>query len=75
MGSVVTRSVPDFYLVVGNPARSIGAVCTCGHVTRRWPAAEPVQHASVQCEKCGAGYEIRDGHVLEITKEPALVTT
>jgi acetyltransferase-like isoleucine patch superfamily enzyme len=75
MGSVVTRSVPDFYLVVGNPARSIGAVCTCGHVTCRWPAGEPVQNAAVECESCGATYEIRDGHVLEITKEPALVTS
>src|SRR4030095_11779942 len=30
MGSVVTKSVPDFHLVIGNPARSIGAVCKCG---------------------------------------------
>jgi acetyltransferase-like isoleucine patch superfamily enzyme len=75
MGSVVTRSVPDFYLVVGNPARSIGAVCRCGHLICRWPAGEPVQNAAVECESCGAPYEIRDGHVLEITKEPALVTS
>src|SRR5262249_32432917 len=27
MGSVVTRSVPDFFLVVGNPARPVGCVC------------------------------------------------
>jgi acetyltransferase-like isoleucine patch superfamily enzyme len=75
MGSVVTRSVPDFYLVVGNPARSIGAVCRCGHVTCRWPAGEPVQNTAVECESCGAPYAIRDGHVLEITKEPTLVTS
>ncbi len=30
MGSVVTRSVPDFHLVVGHPARSVGCVCRCG---------------------------------------------
>ena len=30
MGSVVTKSVPDFHLVLGSPARSIGAVCKCG---------------------------------------------
>jgi UDP-2-acetamido-3-amino-2,3-dideoxy-glucuronate N-acetyltransferase len=32
-GSVVTRDVPDFTLVVGNPARRVGSVCYC---SRRW---------------------------------------
>ena len=30
-GSVVTRDVPDFALVVGNPAKRIGRVCKCGY--------------------------------------------
>jgi acetyltransferase-like isoleucine patch superfamily enzyme len=30
-GTVVTRDVPDYGLVVGNPARLIGYVCKCGH--------------------------------------------
>jgi acetyltransferase-like isoleucine patch superfamily enzyme len=29
-GSVVTKNVPPYTLVVGNPARSIGKVCKCG---------------------------------------------
>lgn len=29
-GSVVTRSVPDHAIVVGNPARPIGHACACG---------------------------------------------
>ncbi len=29
-GSVVTRDVPDYGLVLGNPARLKGFVCTCG---------------------------------------------
>lgn len=29
-GSVVTRDVPDYALVVGSPARQIGYVCACG---------------------------------------------
>jgi UDP-2-acetamido-3-amino-2,3-dideoxy-glucuronate N-acetyltransferase len=29
-GTVVTKDVPDFELVVGNPDRSIGSVCRCG---------------------------------------------
>ena len=30
-GSVVTKSVPDHALVVGNPAKIIGYVCQCGY--------------------------------------------
>ena len=30
MAAVVTRSVPDFHLVVGQPARTVAAVCRCG---------------------------------------------
>ncbi|MCK8604370.1 acetyltransferase [Syntrophobacteraceae bacterium DRH4] len=29
-GAVVTRNVPDYALVVGNPARQIGWACQCG---------------------------------------------
>jgi UDP-2-acetamido-3-amino-2,3-dideoxy-glucuronate N-acetyltransferase len=29
-GAVITRDVPDYALVVGNPARQIGWVCQCG---------------------------------------------
>ena len=29
-GAVVTRDVPDFGLVIGNPARLVGYVCECG---------------------------------------------
>lgn len=29
-GAVVTRNVPDYALVVGNPARQIGWMCRCG---------------------------------------------
>jgi len=30
-GTVVTKDVPDYALVVGNPGRIIGYVCKCGH--------------------------------------------
>jgi acetyltransferase-like isoleucine patch superfamily enzyme len=56
MGSVVTRSVPDFHLVVGNPARSVGCVCRCGQVVARFePAASPGETA---CAVCGRRYRV-----------------
>jgi UDP-2-acetamido-3-amino-2,3-dideoxy-glucuronate N-acetyltransferase len=30
-GAVVTKDVPDFALVVGNPSRIVGWMCTCGN--------------------------------------------
>jgi acetyltransferase-like isoleucine patch superfamily enzyme len=61
-GAVVTKDVPDFGLVAGNPARRIGSVCVCG---RRLPDA----HASrVTCANCGRTYRSEaDGSV---TTEP-----
>ena len=38
MGSVVTKSVPDFHLVLGSPARSVGAVCKCGQMMLKFDA-------------------------------------
>jgi acetyltransferase-like isoleucine patch superfamily enzyme len=75
MGSVVTRDVPDFNLVVGNPARSIGAVCRCGHPIARWPAAAPPAQLSSECSKCGRGYEIAGGHVVESTVSRVLASS
>ena len=45
-GSVVTRDVPDYGLVVGNPARLIGYVCACGH---RQDTLEAAMHC--ECSK------------------------
>jgi UDP-2-acetamido-3-amino-2,3-dideoxy-glucuronate N-acetyltransferase len=56
-GAVVTRDVPDFALVIGNPARVAGWVCECGVKLasgRELPAA-------VTCDACGKQYERRDG--------------
>jgi len=30
-GAVVTKDVPDYALVVGNPAKVVGCMCECGH--------------------------------------------
>jgi acetyltransferase-like isoleucine patch superfamily enzyme len=70
MGSVVTRSVPDFHLVVGNPARSVGVVCKCGQPLARWAPGQPQPLGNLECAKCGAAYETRDGAVVETSAAP-----
>ena len=51
-GSVVTRNVADFALVVGNPARRIGWICQCG--TRLQASGD------VTCQACGWSYNISE---------------
>lgn len=52
-GAVVTRDVPDFALVVGNPGRVTGWMCQCGLrlASGRTPPAEAA------CATCGARYK------------------
>ena len=47
-GSVVTRDVPDFGLMVGVPARRIGWMCQCG---------ERLSDTGGTCAACGTSYE------------------
>lgn len=70
MGSVVTRSVPDFHLVVGNPARAIAYVCRCGKPLHRFQGAPPSLEKLV-CSVCGLSYRVDEGNVVEIAP-PAL---
>jgi acetyltransferase-like isoleucine patch superfamily enzyme len=65
MGSVVTRSVPDFHLVIGNPARSIGCVCRCGEPLLKWDDLASDNPRLVRCASCGLEYEIVNRKVLE----------
>ena len=49
-GAVVIRSLPDFALVVGNPARQIGWMCACA---RKLPLpVVPAAHAGCICPHC-----------------------
>lgn len=62
-GAVVTRDVPDFALVMGNPARIRGWVCRCG---------DKLTPPRLQCA-CGSEYQLvkpdllveADGHVAQ----------
>jgi UDP-2-acetamido-3-amino-2,3-dideoxy-glucuronate N-acetyltransferase len=67
MGSVVTHSVPDFHLVVGNPARSIGYVCRCGKPLARFTGPAPAM-APTECKHCSAAYSADEtGGVSELS--------
>jgi acetyltransferase-like isoleucine patch superfamily enzyme len=65
MGSVVTRSVPDFHLALGHPARSVGAVCRCGQLLRRFPPDRLPDAESLSCRSCGRCYSCHGGIVTE----------
>lgn len=48
-GAVVTKDVPDYALMVGNPARRIGWMCRCGTKLN-------FENSSATCEKCDREY-------------------
>jgi UDP-2-acetamido-3-amino-2,3-dideoxy-glucuronate N-acetyltransferase len=50
-GAVVTRDVPDFALVMGNPARRSGWMCRCGVKLR-------TNGSQMRCEICGTPYRL-----------------
>jgi len=56
-GAVVTRDVPDYALVIGNPARRKGWVCLCG---------ETLRDAALSCQ-CGKRYERRAGGLIPVS--------
>jgi UDP-2-acetamido-3-amino-2,3-dideoxy-glucuronate N-acetyltransferase len=57
-GAVVTRDVPDFALVVGNPARRTGWMCRCG-------LKLPLRDTTAHCAACGALYVLGGGVLAE----------
>lgn len=66
MGSVVTRSVPDFALVIGSPSRLVGYVCRCGLPLLRFGTqAPPPESADLACEGCGRRFLLRKDSLVE----------
>lgn len=64
MGSVVTKSIPDFALALGNPARVVGAVCKCGQLLCRFSEEVPTQ-LHFTCLACQREYALVDGEFTE----------
>ena len=52
-GAVVTRDVPDYALVYGNPARVRGWMCACG-IGLEFGSGGGEDRGT--CKTCGAGY-------------------
>jgi UDP-2-acetamido-3-amino-2,3-dideoxy-glucuronate N-acetyltransferase len=65
MGSVVTKSVPDFALVIGTPARLEGYVCRCGRPLLRFHDGSMPTFAEFQCGDCRRSYHLKEGVVSE----------
>jgi len=64
MGSVITRDVPDFHLVLGNPARSVAVVCRCGPVVANFSALSNAHPTESACSHCGRMYRIDSDQVV-----------
>ena len=60
-GSVVTKEVPDFALVMGVPGRVVGYMCQCGIRLGLTPQSGP---RDLGCDACGWKYRW-DGRVLK----------
>lgn len=58
-GAVVTKNVPDYALLVGNPARIIGYICKCGNKLA-------FNDNKSVCTECGIEYIKDSGVVKEI---------
>ena len=55
-GSVVTKDIPDYALLYGNPARWVGWMCECGEKLK-------FAHNKAQCPKCKKAYKKSDNIV------------
>src|SRR4051795_783857 len=65
-GAVVTRDVPDYALVFGNPARICGWVCSCGV---RLPIGRATEEAAlVHCTPCMLAYQWSGSMVKRVMK-------
>jgi UDP-2-acetamido-3-amino-2,3-dideoxy-glucuronate N-acetyltransferase len=68
-GSVVTRSIPDYALVYGNPARLQGWMCQCGE---RIEFHTSQGQETARCERCGDEYAKQGNNVIALAEKRSL---
>ena len=61
-GSVVSKDIPDYALVYGNPARVRGWVCKCG-------TKLTFKDKRAKCEACGAEYQSEGDHIKSLSPQ------
>jgi UDP-2-acetamido-3-amino-2,3-dideoxy-glucuronate N-acetyltransferase len=66
MGALITRSVSDFHLALGHPARSVGCVCRCGRLLLRFDNDVPAERNELSCDSCGLQYVLRQRVITEL---------
>jgi UDP-2-acetamido-3-amino-2,3-dideoxy-glucuronate N-acetyltransferase len=62
-GAVVTKDIPDFALVVGNPGRIAGWMCQCG--VKLASGRTPPPHA--ECPVCRTRYQGTEDRLVELS--------
>jgi UDP-2-acetamido-3-amino-2,3-dideoxy-glucuronate N-acetyltransferase len=67
-GAVVTRDVPDYALIYGNPAKQRGWVCACGV---KLPFGNGTQPETVSCASCGLEYRRDLSGVTQLESNPS----
>jgi UDP-2-acetamido-3-amino-2,3-dideoxy-glucuronate N-acetyltransferase len=62
-GAVVTRDVPDYALIYGNPAKQRGWVCACGV---KLPFGNGAGLETQSCKECGLAYRCDESGVARV---------
>jgi len=60
-GAVVTRDVPDYAMIVGNPGRVAGWMCQCG--VKLDLSRDAARNENATCAACGTAY-VKTGEVV-----------
>jgi UDP-2-acetamido-3-amino-2,3-dideoxy-glucuronate N-acetyltransferase len=58
-GAVVTKDIPDYALVVGNPAEVIGYACECGETLPK----------NLKCTSCGNKYRKKADSIIPVAEK------